>query len=161
MFFSTALLAAASAVLAQAATTIPVQVGNGALTFVPSDIKANVGDSIEFSFFPKVGLLSLFHYSKTNPSPEPLCRAIILCRPLPPPPQRFFLNLHLHKLFAIKRNLHNRGQRHETDLDLLCADHEGPLPVRHGRFYQRPCNRQHTCSIHTESFERNELHLAA
>ncbi|KAH8784536.1 Cupredoxin [Hyaloscypha sp. PMI_1271] len=54
MYFSTVLLAAASASLAQAATTIPVQVGNsGALTFVPNDIKANVGDSIEFSFFPK------------------------------------------------------------------------------------------------------------
>jgi plastocyanin len=55
MYFSTAHLAAASAALAQAAITIPVQVGKGgALTFVPNDIKANVGDSIEFSFFPKV-----------------------------------------------------------------------------------------------------------
>ncbi|PMD54855.1 Cupredoxin [Hyaloscypha bicolor E] len=54
MYFSTAHLAAASAALAQAAITIPVQVGKGgALTFVPNDIKANVGDSIEFSFFPK------------------------------------------------------------------------------------------------------------
>jgi plastocyanin len=61
MYFSTVLLAAAFASLAQAATTIPVQVGNGgALTFVPNDIKANVGDSIEFSFFPKVHPLPIF-----------------------------------------------------------------------------------------------------
>jgi plastocyanin len=53
MYFSTALVAAASAAVATAAT-ISVEVGNGALTFVPNDIKANVGDSIEFSFFPKV-----------------------------------------------------------------------------------------------------------
>jgi len=52
MHFSTAVLAAASAALAQAAT-ISVAVGNGSLTFSPNDIKASVGDSIEFSFFPK------------------------------------------------------------------------------------------------------------
>ncbi|PMD40243.1 Cupredoxin [Hyaloscypha variabilis F] len=52
MHFSTALAAAASAALAQA-VTIPVTVGNGALKFVPNDITANIGDQIEFSFFPK------------------------------------------------------------------------------------------------------------
>ena len=53
MYFSTALVAAASAAVVTAAT-ISVEVGNGALKFSPNDIKANVGDSIEFSFFPKV-----------------------------------------------------------------------------------------------------------
>jgi plastocyanin len=56
MHFSTAFVVAASAALVQAAT-IEVQVGNGALTFIPNDIKANIGDVVEFSFFPKVHIL--------------------------------------------------------------------------------------------------------
>jgi len=64
MHFSTALAAAASAALAQA-VTIPVTVGNGALRFVPNDITANIGDQIEFSFFPKA------RPSLPLPSPSP------------------------------------------------------------------------------------------
>jgi plastocyanin len=66
MHFSTTLLIASSAVLAQAAT-ISVAVGNGSLTFSPNDIKANVGDTIEFSFFPKVFSLSFFPQTEANP----------------------------------------------------------------------------------------------
>jgi plastocyanin len=34
--------------------TISVAVGNGSYVFSPNSIKANVGDIVEFDFFPKV-----------------------------------------------------------------------------------------------------------
>lgn len=36
------------------AATLKVAVGQNGLTFTPNDIKAVVGDSVEFSFFPAV-----------------------------------------------------------------------------------------------------------
>lgn len=65
MHFSTAFVVAASAALVQAAT-IEVQVGNGALTFVPNDIKANIGDVVEFSFFPKVHTYRSLSYTQSS-----------------------------------------------------------------------------------------------
>ncbi|KAH8653106.1 Cupredoxin [Tricladium varicosporioides] len=40
-------------VASASAATIKVKVGDGALVYAPNDIKAAVGDSVEFSFFPK------------------------------------------------------------------------------------------------------------
>ncbi|KAE8454129.1 hypothetical protein EG329_005053 [Mollisiaceae sp. DMI_Dod_QoI] len=51
MRFSTASVVAAAATAS--AQTIQVAVGQNGLTFSPSDIKASVGQSVEFSFFPK------------------------------------------------------------------------------------------------------------
>lgn len=74
----TSLLVAGLAAIAQA-VTIPVQVGANGLTFTPNDIKANVGDFVEFSFFPKVCLHHLFiatssdphHLVPSSPCPHP------------------------------------------------------------------------------------------
>jgi len=52
MRLSTASIVAVAA-SASAADTIQVAVGQNGLTFTPSDIKASVGQSVEFSFFPK------------------------------------------------------------------------------------------------------------
>jgi plastocyanin len=58
MHFSTISFLTAATV-ASAATTISVAVGQGGLIYTPNDIKASVGDSVEFSFFPKVLPISL------------------------------------------------------------------------------------------------------
>lgn len=52
MHFSTLSFLSAIAATANAAT-IQVAVGQNGLTYLPNDIKAAVGDSVEFSFFPK------------------------------------------------------------------------------------------------------------
>lgn len=52
MHLSTLSFVSAIAATARAAT-IQVAVGQNGLTYSPSDIKAAVGDSVEFSFFPK------------------------------------------------------------------------------------------------------------
>lgn len=53
MHFSTLSFVSALAATASAVKTIPVTVGLGGLIYNPSDIKADVGDSVEFSFYPK------------------------------------------------------------------------------------------------------------
>jgi hypothetical protein len=159
MYFSTALVAAASAAIATAAT-ISVEVGNGALTFSPNDIKANVGDSIEFSFFPKVLPFPLSASPKlTNTSPEPLRNSIQLRRPMPSPQGRILLNLHPHKRH-VRPSLHHPHQRHKAYLDLLLAIKGVALPEWNGSSDQRAHNREHTRSIHQAGRQRNDFHLA-
>ena len=51
MLSSTALLLAGAG-LAAAVTIIPVSVGKGGLTFAPNVIRAEVGDVIEFRYWP-------------------------------------------------------------------------------------------------------------
>jgi plastocyanin len=47
------LIVATGLVLQAHATTIPIKVGNGQLTFDPSSTTAQVGDVLEFHFFPR------------------------------------------------------------------------------------------------------------
>jgi plastocyanin len=54
MHFSKAIILAAASTAS--AATIQVEVGKAGLTFSPNDITAAVGDSVEFTFFPKVSL---------------------------------------------------------------------------------------------------------
>jgi hypothetical protein len=109
MHFSSTLLIAASAALAQAAT-ISVAVGNGSLTFSPNSIQANVGDTVEFSFFPKVNPISISPFSQPKLTIiEPLCHAILLRQSVSPIGWRFLFHLHPHHR-RIKQNLHHRRQ---------------------------------------------------
>lgn len=55
MLFNTVSLVLSLA-LAVSGANIQVQVGQNGLTFDPVTINANVGDSVTYNFFPKVGL---------------------------------------------------------------------------------------------------------